>query len=210
MSAETNLNAIFDAERSLRRAESELLKEKPSEVSALLSKAVADAKAMADSNPTESELRLTRLSDLCAQVPGATMVEALIAILDDEQPTVRVQAAEALVDVAFDRYAEVARGIERVLDKQHSGPAMQELPWVIAEIAEPSAVPLISRFLTHSDAEVIASAIEALLRIGDPGAAPVLRKLVDDPRVVVVEEGDEEFTSTLGELASQALDELAE
>jgi HEAT repeat protein len=81
---------------------------------------------------------------------------------------------------------------------------------VIAEIAEPSAVALISGFLTHADGEIVASAVEALTRLGDPSAVPALRKLLDDPRVVTIEEADEELTSTVGELASEALAALAE
>jgi HEAT repeat protein len=208
MSLESQLQAIFEAERSLRRAESELLAGSPKQVSELLARAVEEAKA--ESDPHEAELRLSRLADLCAQVPGEPMVEALIAILDEEQPGVRVQAAEALVDVAFDRYAEVARAIERTLERGQDGPALQELPWVLAEVAEPSAAGLIGRFLEHANEEVVASAIEALARLGDPAAVSALRKLAKDPRVVTVEEGDEEFTSTLGELASEAIDVLSE
>jgi len=208
MSISNQLRAIFDAERALRNAESELLQADPKQLEELLSQAVAEAKAERD--PYEAELRLTRLADLCAQVPGEAMADAMLAILDEEQPGVRVQAAEALVDVAYDRYAEVARAIERALARGDDGPAMQELPWVLAEVAEPSAVPLISRFLQHKNEEVVASAIEALARLGDPAAVPLLKKLVNDPRVVTVEEGEEEFTSTLGELASEAMESLAE
>jgi HEAT repeat protein len=202
------LQAIFEAERALRKAETELLQGDPKELAGILTEAVAQAKAEAD--PYEAELRLARLSDLCAQVPGDAMADALLAILDEEQPGVRVQAAEAMVDVAYDRYAEVARAIERALSRGDNGPAMQELPWVIAEVAEPSAVGLIGRFLLHQNEEVVASAIEALARLGDPAAIAALKKLAKDPRVVTVEEGDEEFTSTLGELASEAIETLSE
>jgi HEAT repeat protein len=208
MSLTDQLRAIFDAERALRQAETQLLQADHKSLEDLLSQAVAAAKEERD--PYEAELRLTRLADLCAQVPGEAMADALLAILDEEQPSVRVQAAEALVDVAYDRYAEVARAIERALNRNDNGPAMQELPWVLAEIAEPSALPLVTRFLTHTNEEVVASAIEALTRLGDPQAVQPLKKLVNDARVVTVEEGDEEFTSTVGELASEAIEVLSE
>lgn len=208
MSLTDQLRAIFDAERALRQAESQLLQADHKSLEDLLSQAVAAAKEERD--PYEAELRLTRLADLCAQVPGEAMADALLSILDEEQPSVRVQAAEALVDVAYDRYAEVARAIERALERNDDGPAMQELPWVLAEVAEPSAVPLVTRFLNHKNEEVVASAIEALTRLGDPQAVAPLKKLVNDPRVVTVEEGDEEFTSTVGELASEAIEVLSE
>jgi HEAT repeat protein len=138
------------------------------------------------------------------------MADALISILDSEYPAVRVQAGDALLDVAYERYADVARAIERVLERREDGPAMQELPLLIAEIAEPSALSLISRFLSHENEEVVASGIEAITRLGDPQAVPLLERLVKDARAVTVEEGDEEFTSTIGELASDAIDELSE
>jgi HEAT repeat protein len=208
MSLPTQLEAIFEAERALRRAEIELLRGDVKQLSALLTAAVADAKEQDD--PDELELRLVRLADLCAQVPGEPMAEALIAILNEELPSVRVQAAEALVDVAYDRYAEVARAIERTISAGVNGPALQELPFILAEIAEPSAVSLISRFLSHPEGEVVAAGIEALTRLGDPSAVPALKKLLDDERVVTIDEGDEELTSSVGELAEEAVATLEE
>jgi len=214
MSLREQLSAIFDAERKLREAESELLQAEPKELEALLTEAVREAKA--ESDPEESEVRLTRLADLVAQVPGAAMADALIAILDSEYPAVRVQAGDALLDVAYDRYADVARAIERALERREDGPAMQELPLIVAEIGEPSALTLISRFLQHENEEVVASGIEAITRLGDPQAIPTLQRLVKDPRVVIVKEdndaddSEEGFTSTIGELASEAIDELTE
>ncbi|HEX4353244.1 MAG TPA: HEAT repeat domain-containing protein [Polyangiales bacterium] len=208
MSLESTLEAIFDAERSLRLAEAELLQNNQKQLSALLTRAVAEAKEEED--PQEAELRLVRLVDLCAQVPGEPMTDALISILDEEQPSVRVQAAEALVDVGYDRYAEVARSIERFLESGEGGAALEELPFIIAEISEPSAAALIGRFLEHEDGEVVAAAIEALARLGDTSALPALNKLVDDRRVVTIDEGDEELTSTVGELATEAAAALSE
>lgn len=206
MTLQTHLDAIFDADRSLRSAENALLKGNEVQLSQLLAAAVATAKQLPERN--EAEVRLTRLADLCAQVPGQAMVDALVAILDDESPTVRVQAAEALVDVAYDRYAEVARAVERALEVGTAGLSLRELPWVIAEVAEPSAVGLIKRFLAHADGEVVASGIEALASLGDASAVPALTKLKDDSRAVVVDDGDEELNATVGELATEAIQTL--
>ena len=208
MSPKDHLTAIFDADRALRKAEAQLVRADASALSELLALAVDEAKALTD--PDEAELRLVRLSDLCAQVPGQRMADALVRILDEENPAVRVQAAEALVDVAYDRYAEVARAIEAVLEKGGKGPAMRELPWVLAEVAEPSAAKLISRFLSQDTAEIVASAIEALAQLGDPSALPALRKLQDDQRAVTMDDGHEEHTTTVGELASEAVEALSD
>jgi HEAT repeat protein len=203
MSLEQNLDAIFDADRKLRSSEMALMRGEHKQIAAVLAAAVTAAKAHKDR--PEAEMRLTRLADLCAQVSAPEMTDALIQILDDESASVRVQAAEALVDVAYDRYAEVARAIERVLEQGTAVIALRELPWVIAEVAEPSATGLIKRFLTHADAEVCGSAVEALASLGDPSAVPALAKLKDDPREVTIDDGDEELTATLGELASEAI-----
>jgi HEAT repeat protein len=202
------LNAIFAADRALRAQEKALLEAPPAAASALLCEAVGEATRLTDRK--EAVMRLERLADLCAQVEGPAMVDQLIAILDDDAPSVRVQAAEALVDVGFERYAEVARGIERALEQGRQDTALKELPWVLVEIAEPSARPLIARFLQHRDVEVVASAVEALAELGDPAAAKDLRPLQSDPRPVELDEDDGEITATLGDLVSEALAALGE
>jgi len=207
MTSKAQLDAIFDAERALRAAEAELLRTPHGELTALLSAAVREAVALGAT--PEASLRLERLADLCAQLQGPAMVDALIQILASDAGRVRVQAAEALVDVAYERYAEVARAVERALaDPSTPSQALEELPWVIAEVAEPSAVRLVGRFLAHSDPPVIASAVEALAELGDPAAVPLLLPLKDDPRQVALDEYEGEVTSSLGELVREAIDQL--
>jgi HEAT repeat protein len=200
------LLSIFDAERNLRQHEKTLLAAEPAAVRELLSTAVAEAKALGE--PKEAALRLERLSDLCAQVEGPEMTDALVAILDDELPSVRVHAAEALVDVGFERYAELARGIERALTRAGQALALQELPWVLCEIGEPSARPLIARFLLHADAEVVASAIEALAELGDPDAVKDILPLCDDARPIELDDDSGGIAATLGELARETIEAL--
>jgi HEAT repeat protein len=202
-----SLNTLFDAERALRTAETALLQNDPNALSELLAKAVTDAKKLDDGD--ERRLRLERLADLCAQVPGPAMTDALIAILDEPMQAVRVQAGEALADVGFERYAEVARGIERALGTEQFH-ALQELPWVLVEMGEPSARKLIARFLDVKDTDVVASAIEALAELGDPASIKDIKRFVGDTREVEIEgeEGDE--TVTVGDLATEALEALGD
>jgi len=198
------LTAIFDAERTLRAEERALLKTAPAELQALLRTAVEEAKALADRR--EATLRLERLADLCAQVLGSEMVDALIAILDDDEASVRVQAAEALVDVGFERYAELARGFERAAADGRRTTALQELPWVLVEIAEPSARGLIARLLAHPDVEVVASAVEALAELGDAAAIADLEPLRDDERPIELDDEDgDEALATLGDLVEESI-----
>jgi len=195
MSLADELHRIFDADRTMRQAESALLRpESSNELVALLARQTEEALVLADR--AEAVMRLERLADLCAQVHGPEMTDALIAILSDSEPRVRVAAGEALRDVGFERYAEVARGIERALDRGDQGLAMCELPWVLAEIAEPSALPLLRRFLDHPSAEVVAAAIEALSQLQDPESVADLQRFKDETK------------TTLGELAREALEVL--
>lgn len=207
MSLSDQLQRIFDADRSLREAEKLLLrKQRANDLVALLTAETTKALAMEDRQ--EATMRLERLADLCAQVPGPAMADALIAILNDAEPRVRVAAGEALRDVGYERYAEVARAIERAIDRGEAGMAMSELPWVLAEIGEPSALPLIRRFLDHPHPDVIAAAIEALSQLGEPDAARDLKRFLGDPRSVIIEDFEDETKTTLGDLAEDALREL--
>lgn len=207
MSLSDELQRIFDADRVLLKAESALLRKKGSEeLITLLEQETEGALQMEDRK--EGAMRLERLADLCAQVPGPRMTDALIAILDDGEPRVRVAAGEALRDLGYERYAEVARGVERALDRNADGIAMSELPWILAEIAEPSALPLIRRFLDHPSADVVAAAIEALAQLQDPEALADLERFVGDQRIVTIEDFEDETKTTLGELAEDALEML--
>jgi HEAT repeat protein len=136
------------------------------------------------------------------------MADALIRILGADDPAVRVAAGEAILDVGYERYAEIARAIERALDAGTTGPAMAELPYVLAEIGEPSALPLIRRFLSSADAETVAAGIEAIASIGDPAALEDLARLEGDDRVVDVGDLDEGGSVTIGELVEAAIEEI--
>ncbi len=208
MSLDKNLAEIDDADRALRAAERKLLSGKPADVQKLLMAAVEEASRLEDRE--EAGMRLSRLADLCAQVPSPAMADALILILNDDEPSVRAEAGEALTDMAYDLYAEVARAIVRALDRKLSGPALMELPFLLAEVGEPSALPLIKRFLEHSDKEVVAAAIESLAALGDPSAIELLEPFVDDERVVSVgDDDDENLQATLGQLAEETIAALS-
>lgn len=207
MSAKQLLDALFEADRKVREAESLLFAESEGDdLEKALERAVEQALTLED--PREQHGRLIRLSDLCAQVQGQRMATALVLILNHEAPEVRLAAGEALRDFAYDRYAEVARAIERAYDQKLSGPALSEVPWILAEIGEPSALPLIGKSLGHTDAEVVASGIEALAELGDPEAIALLKPLAKDKRVVDLSEGDSSYSTTIGELAREAISEL--
>src|SRR5690606_22953557 len=117
----------------------------------------------------------------------------------------RVAAGEALEGLAFDRFKEVALGIERALARLPKGnPALGELPFLLAEVGEPGSAKLLGRFLQNEDAEVVAAAIEALAELGDPAAIPLLAKLERDGRQVQLEDDDAGERVSIADLAHEA------
>jgi len=203
MDPRQKLQAVFQADRAARDAEHALVSH-PDSAALVAALSVAVEEALSLSDRAAATLRLERLADLCAEVPGPKMVDMLIRILSDAEPAVRLAAGEALVDVGYERYAEVARAVERALDEGMRGMAMEELPFVLAEIGEPSALPLIRRFLSLTEAEAVAAAVEALVTLGDPGAASALEALRQDERTVTIDD-DASMTATVGELATEAI-----
>jgi HEAT repeat protein len=124
---------------------------------------------------------------------------------------VRVTAGEALVEVLSDRWAEASRSVEAAIPTM-TVEALRELPFVVAEVAEPAGGAIIGKLLSHADADVAASAIEALVELGDASHLDAIKKLVGDTRALTAEEqeGEEDVDGgTLGELASDAVEMLS-
>ena len=199
-----SLDALFDAERDVRRVHAELAEATPSDLLPILETAIQSSVG----NPDEDErtLRLVRIAGLLGEIEGAKAVDLLIDILGAEDPEARHGAGVALEDRAYDRFKEVALGVERALERLAPGQvALAELPYLLADIPEPGVMKLLGRFLAHADAEAVGAAIEALVEIGDPMAAPLLAPLMKDKREVVLEDDEgEEGKVTVGELAQEA------
>lgn len=208
MTTSTRLDELFAAERTVRGLHHDLLDAAPADLIKALSAATQVALAEA---ADEQSLRLARIASLLQHVHGPESVDLLLNVLDKATPEGRLAAGEALEGIAFERFKEVALGVERALEGKSVGAgALSELPYILAEVGEPGVVKLLAKFLAHSDAEVVASAIEALTEIGDPTAIPALEHYTADPRTVTMEEDGEEETYTLGDLATEAIEILEE
>ena len=199
------LGALYDAQRAARDAHDELAQDDPARVLPAVERACREALALEDED--ESSLRLTCLAELLGELDGPRVVDLLIDILGSQDGEARRAAGEALSGLAFDRFKDVALGIERALARLPEGnPALAELPYLLAEIPEPGVSKLLARFLAHADPDAVASAIEALVEIGDPSALPLLEPLAADARRVELEdEGGTEGDASIGELVSEAL-----
>lgn len=207
MSVQNLLQQLFDGERAALRAEDALLQKKAGELLPVLRAATEEALGMRDVE--EGVLRLRRLVVLLGEVEGAEATDLLLRALGHDDERVRMVALDEIEHRAYDRYAEVARAIDRLLDSGVSTPALLELPHLVADIGEPSALLLIRRFLQHGDPEVVAEGIAAIVELGDPEGAKALAKLRSDTRVVMVaDDDDEESQATLGQLAQEALEAI--
>jgi HEAT repeat protein len=198
------LGALYEAERAARNAHDELAQEDPAWILPAIEQACHEALALEDED--ESSLRLACLAELLGELEGPRVVDLLIDILGCQDAEARRIAGEGLSGLAFDRFKEVALGVERSLARLPVGnPALAELPYLLAEIPEPGVNRLLAQFLAHRDPDAVASAIEALVEIGDPSALPLLDPLEGDTRRVELEdEGGTEGDASIGELVSEA------
>jgi HEAT repeat protein len=203
---EATLLALFDAERAVREAHDELVDADPAEVLPLFERATHQALKLDDVDEDEASLRLVRIAAILGEMQGPRVVDLLIDILGSDEPEARRSAGEALAELTFDRFKEVALGVERALERlPDSSPALAELPYLLAEVQEPGSTKLLGEFLKHRNADAVAAAIEALVEMGDPGALPLLSPLVGDARRVELEdEGGTEGEATIGELVEEA------
>ena len=204
------LTSLFSAERDARRVHDGLAKRAEKERDqgvAELGKAIAGAKALDD--PEEASLRLTCVARLLGELEGADVVDALIDVLDAAVPEARSEAGEQLQGLAYDRFKEVALGVERAATRLGVGsPALVELPYLLADIPEAGVGKLLGKLLQHADPDAVAAAIEAIVLIGDPGAVKLLLPLQGDKRVSVIGEDEEQTEVSVGELAIEAIELL--
>ena len=209
-STDDRLRDLFEAEKKARTLHDEILRASDAEVTAALEKALTRALAAKDHDGVAHEL--VPIARLLGEVEGPKAVDLLIDLVGCDSAEARVVAGEMLVAVAFDRFKEVALGIERAIARLPKGsPALTELPFLLAEVGEPGCVKLLGQFLKLADADAVAAAIEALAELGDPSAAPLLAPLDADARQVQLDDEDQASERvSIGDLAHEARELLEE
>jgi len=208
-SLDATIAHLFDAERKVRGLHDEIAKANEPVATEALSKAIDAARKEADEQ--EVALRLVRIAGLLGEFEGPRAVDLLIDILGSTLDEPRSVAGAELEGLAFDRFKEVAKGVERALKRLPKGsPALPELPYLFAEVPEPGVAKILGEFTRHEDPDAVAAAIEVAVEIGDPGFIKHLRPLIEDARVVDLAndvEGDDSEV-TIGELALEAIELL--
>jgi len=198
----TKIDELLAAERTVRALHAELSSQGKKLLPEVRARITA---ALGEGDTEDATVTLVRMAALLGELPGPEPVDLLIDVLGSESPEARGLAGEELENIAFERFKEVALGIERALGRlPKDSPALTELPYLLAEVAEPGCVKLLGRFLAHPSPDVVASAIEALAELGDPAGAPLLAPLERDGRQVEMDDDAEGLLVTLGELAHEA------
>jgi hypothetical protein len=205
---ESALDELFQAEQKARDLTDQIADGPAEIVLPVLLETIERARKL----PEEQEriARLESVAKILGEVGGPSAVDALIDILGSEEPEARHAAGVVLEDMGFERFKEVALGVERALGTlppDHL--ALSELPYILIEVPEPGVVKLIHRFLEHPNEEVAAAAIEACVELGDPTSVAKLARLERDTRLVELEDesASEQATDasvTIGELAKEA------
>ncbi|RYE90898.1 MAG: hypothetical protein EOO75_09500 [Myxococcales bacterium] len=154
-------------------------------------------------------MKLLCLAQVLGQCTGDQAVDLLIDILGSEVAEAQQAAGDALTEMAFARFKEVALGIERALGRlEPESAARSELPFVLLEVggAEPGGVAkLLEKMLQQQDAEAVEAAIEACAELGDGSLVDALKALEKDTRRVELEDdAGETETVAIGQLASEA------
>jgi HEAT repeat protein len=207
--ADDLLRSVLDADRSLRRARDAFLSHKDTRA---MTDAIATAvdRAFADGDADEAAASLVRMSDMLVDIANADASKLLVKILAHEEPGVRVAAGEALMELLYDRYAEVARILEAEVDRGGDPVALAEVPFILAEVGEPGGVKIVAKLLKHADADVVGAAVEGLATMGDPSVLKALEPLKNDQRKVSTEDADDEAAGevTIGDLVGEALEHL--
>jgi HEAT repeat protein len=203
---EATLAKLFDAEREARQLHDGLVSMGREAVLGAVTDAIAAASAQESS---EATIQLVCLARLLGEFDGADVTDALIDVLNSDELEARSEAGEQLQGLAYDRFKEVALGVERALERfGEDSNALVELPYILVEIPEGGVVKLLTKFLSHTDADVVGSAIEALVEVGDGAAVGALKALTNDDRVSSLGEADIETEVRIGDLAQEALEML--
>jgi len=199
------LIGLFDAERRVRELHDEIAENDAEKLCDAVAKSISVASKEPDAQ--EASMRLERLSALLGELETARAVDLLIDILATGHEDAVSAAGERLESLAFNRFKEVAKGVERALKRLPTGSqALSELPYLLAEVPEPGVVKLLELFLSHEDPDAVAAAIEVSVEVGDPSIAASIEKLKSDKRTVEMSDENEDTAEvTIAELAADAL-----
>lgn len=151
---------------------------------------------------------ILRCAEMMGELDSPAVARALADGLGHENADVRLIAGDALHHMAEHGLDRIMPAVESALEE--GGLRAEEMPFLLVDIEEPEVVRIIERFLSSPNAEVVASAIEALAELGDSSAIGALEALRGDKRTVAVDEDEASQADwTVGQLVEDAIEMLS-
>jgi hypothetical protein len=126
--------------------------------------------------------------------------------LSHSNEEVRHLFGEAIISLGTEEGVDtIVPAVEYALEQK--GNAALEMPFILAWIDDPAVTAHIHKFLEAEETDIVYAAIEACASVSDPDSIDSLKKLVDDPREVEVDDEDaDESPITIGMLATEAIE----
>jgi HEAT repeat protein len=168
------------------------------------------AKGLKGTKPDgEVSIGFIRAAEMLVGLGGNRAATLLGEGLGHENEDIRMLAGDALTHLGEERLDNIMPAVEGVLER--GGVGAEEMPFILAELDHPEVPKILARFLDMANPQVVAAALEALVDAGDEGSQAEIEALVNDTREVEVDDSLEgESTTTIGQLAKEALEMLAE
>jgi HEAT repeat protein len=154
-------------------------------------------------------MALVRVAEMMSTLDNAA--EALVQGLSHPNEDVRQQFGSAIISIGSEYGVEaIIPAVDLVL--KNNDLSTNEMPYILGWIEDPDIAPQIHRFLEVDNTGVVYAAIEAIVHVGDPDSIEALKKLVDDPRKVPldddIDDDIDDDETTIGNIAMEAIDLL--
>jgi HEAT repeat protein len=151
---------------------------------------------------------LVRITEMLINYDSVAVAKLLGAGLGHPNPDVRLLSGDAMLHLTEEGLERIMPAVEDTL--KEGGLGAEEMPFLLTDVDDPEIPRVLERFLGQENADVVASAIEAIAEYGDPTSIPALEKLTGDTRPVSVEDNTDHADWTIGRLAEEAVDMLSQ
>ena len=132
---------------------------------------------------------LVRITEMLINYDSEAVAKLLGAGLGHPNPDVRLLSGDAMLHLTEEGLQRIMPAVEEILER--GGLGAEEMPFLLTDVDDPEVPRILERFLNQDEADVVASAIEAMAEYGDPNSIPVLEQLTGDTRPVSVEENSD-------------------
>jgi len=214
--AETLFQRLLAADKALREAHKALLEFEDRAATLAVLRHAADGAMAADHEDPAAVIVVLRLVDLLCGIEGRASTALLVRLLGHSAFVVEDRVHLAIEERMSRCLGEVEEVIEAAVDEGEAADpkVLIEVSAILGMLGTSSAIDVLSKLLRHPDGDVVAAAVEALVRAGSPSVLGALEALENDPRPARVgnvrtEEGSLlVMAKTVGQVARAAVGQL--